>query len=63
MIPINNEIKLIVNKTLFKIPKMGYSSCISLGLVAIVYPLKDIVEKNETQKKKLMFQSVKIIEL
>ena len=42
---------------------MGYSSCISLGLVAIVYPLSDIVEKNETQKKKHKFQSVKIIEL
>ena len=63
MIPITNEIKLIVNKTLFIVVKRGYSSCISLGLVAIVYPLIDIVEKNETQKKKLMFQSVKIIEL
>ena len=63
MIPINNEITLIVNKILFIVPKMGYSSCISLGLVAIVYPLKDIVEKNETQKKKLTFKSVKIIEL
>ena len=63
MIPITNEIKLIVNKTLFKLLKMGYSSCISLGLVAIVYPLNDIVEKNEIQKKKLMFKRVKIIEL
>ena len=53
----------MVNKTLFNILNMGYSSCISLGLVAIVYPLNDIVEKNETQKKKPTFKSVKIIEL
>jgi len=28
-----------------------------------VYPLKDIVEKNETQKKKAMFSSIYTIEL
>jgi len=48
--PNTRKIKLKTNKILFIKLKIGYSSCISLGLVAIEYPLNDITEKNVIQK-------------
>ena len=44
-----NKKTMIINIILIFL-KIGYSNCISLGLVAIVYPLKDIVEKKLNQK-------------
>lgn len=51
-----------IRKVKFNTLNFGYASSISRGLVAIVNPLKDIVEKNPNQYIKKKFHKTKTIE-